>query len=417
MTITRINDKGEQSITSFSTQGTPHAPEILSNKVILTPPQPGNARGAVWGDNINQYTQWQADVDFRVNGPERGSGNLNIWLARKGKEEVGQASIYTVGRFEGLALVIDRLGGGAGMIRGFLNDGTTDYRAQQNVDSLAFGHCDYSYRNLGRPSQIKMFQSHSSGFKVEVDGRLCFETDKVVLPSGYNFGLTAASAENPDSFEVFKMVVMTSNLDVKHEDPVHRQSQGQEQQQQQLNQPGSGSGGNDGGFFEKRDMPGGKRWEDIADAKPETFTSSRSQFADLHNRLQSVNHHLATIFREVADQTVIGEKRHEEVSSAIAELKRLNSRLDRLDSLQTSISNLEHELRNIRGDVTAKVKDSEHAIKSMIGDNHGTMLHHVAKQTTPRHGRLIFVIIGSQIVLVAGYVWYERKKTSPKKYL
>ena len=65
-----------------------------------------------------------------------------------------------------------------GSIRGFLNDGTTDYKRHRNVDSLAFGHCDYSYRNLGRPSVIRLKQTNSI-FEVTVDGKVCFSTNKV----------------------------------------------------------------------------------------------------------------------------------------------------------------------------------------------------------------------------------------------
>lgn len=92
------------------------------------------------------------------------------------------------------------------------------------MDSLAFGHCDYSYRNLGRPSAIQLQQS-SSTFSVTVDGKLCFSTDKVtslaslthsyiffnipqvIVPDGNNIGITAATPVSPDSFEIFKTIV------------------------------------------------------------------------------------------------------------------------------------------------------------------------------------------------------------------
>ncbi|KAK8031142.1 concanavalin A-like lectin/glucanase domain-containing protein [Apiospora arundinis] len=416
----RINPQGQQSVPGFTLQGQPNTPEILSNKVILTQPSPGNARGAVWGDNPNQYNQWVADVDFRANGPERGSGNFNIWLVRRGAQDVGSASIYTVNRFEGLALVVDRYGGGAGMIRGFLNDGNTDYRTQPSVDSLAFGHCDYSYRNLGRPSQIKLRQSYNS-FKVEIDGRLCFETDKVSLPTGYNFGLTAASADNPDSFEVFKMVVMTEDLASQGGAPPSGQHQQQQQHQQQdqvvINR---------GGYNSEKNMPrgGGNGNEPFDDAIPDqsadSITSTKAQFADLHNRIQSINHHLSTIFRTVASHGTIGEKRHEETSSSIHDVKMLLAKLDRLDGMQNQLNTIDRDVVNLKNDlrdVSRKITDSENNIKRLLGDSHGTMLEHVAVQTSPKHGTLIFVIIGTQIMLVAAYILYERKKTSPKKYL
>jgi lectin, mannose-binding 1 len=99
------------SIPNFRLLGDPTTPTILSNKIILTPPAPGNQRGAVWGDKTLQHTGWTADIDFRATGPERGGGKLTVWLARNGQYEVGASSIYTVGKFEGLALNIDTYAG------------------------------------------------------------------------------------------------------------------------------------------------------------------------------------------------------------------------------------------------------------------------------------------------------------------
>lgn len=65
-----------------------------------------------------------------------------------------------------------------GGIRGFMNDGTTDYKSHHAVDSLAFGHCDLSYRNLGRPSKVQV-KHLTDSFEVTVDDKRCFWSDKV----------------------------------------------------------------------------------------------------------------------------------------------------------------------------------------------------------------------------------------------
>jgi mannose-binding lectin 1 len=59
-----------------------------------------------------------------------------------------------------------------------LNDGTTDYKSINSPDALAFGHCDYSYRNLGRPSIVKLKHTNSI-FEVTIDDKPCFSTNKV----------------------------------------------------------------------------------------------------------------------------------------------------------------------------------------------------------------------------------------------
>ena len=59
-----------------------------------------------------------------------------------------------------------------------MNDGSLDYKNYHSVDSLAFGHCDYSYRNLGRPSKLQIRQEGTT-FEVIIDDKLCMSTDKV----------------------------------------------------------------------------------------------------------------------------------------------------------------------------------------------------------------------------------------------
>ena len=59
-----------------------------------------------------------------------------------------------------------------------MNDGSLDYKSYHSVDSLAFGHCDYSYRNLGRTSKLQI-KNNDHTFEVVIDDKLCFSTDKV----------------------------------------------------------------------------------------------------------------------------------------------------------------------------------------------------------------------------------------------
>lgn len=100
-----------RAIPNWHLIGKPDPPEILSNKVVLTPPAPGNQRGAIWSEKVVEHSSWTADIDFRATGPERGGGNLQIWYAKSGQNEVGTSSIYTVGKFDGLALTVDQYAG------------------------------------------------------------------------------------------------------------------------------------------------------------------------------------------------------------------------------------------------------------------------------------------------------------------
>lgn len=168
-----------RAIPHFSISGESYTPEILSDRLILTPPYPGQKRGAIWSeDPLHHAGDWTAELHFRASGMERGGGNLQLWYTKETQKNEPPQSIYTAGKFDGLVLVVDQYEGHGGSIRGFLNDGTMDIKAHTDPDTLAFGMCNYPYRNLGRFSVLKLH--HANGiFEVTIDDHPCFFTDRV----------------------------------------------------------------------------------------------------------------------------------------------------------------------------------------------------------------------------------------------
>lgn len=158
-----------------------YEPQVLSDRVILTPPYPGNKRGSIWAsDPLYHKGDWTAQLDFRASGMERGGGNLQFWYVKESQAGEPPSSLFTAPNFDGLVLLIDQYEGHGGSIRGFLNDGTKNIKAHPDPDTLAFGKCDYAYRNRGELTPIKLHHTQEY-LEVIVDGALCFKTDKVLL--------------------------------------------------------------------------------------------------------------------------------------------------------------------------------------------------------------------------------------------
>lgn len=172
-----------RAIPHFDVQGVDdYKPQILSDRVILTPPYPGSKRGALWAiDPMHHIGEWTAELDFRATGMERGGGNLQLWYVKQSQAHEKPNSLYTTPKFDGLVLVIDQYEGHGGSVRGFLNDGTIDFKSHPNPDQLAFGKCDHAYRNRGLLSKLKLH--HKNGLlEVTIDDETCFKTDKVRQP-------------------------------------------------------------------------------------------------------------------------------------------------------------------------------------------------------------------------------------------
>lgn len=378
----QISSKND-AVAGWHTLGEGQTPQLLSDKIILTPPYPGNQRGALWADAMVSQSEWVAELEFRATGPERGGGNLQLWYAKDGRMNIGTSSIYTVGNFDGMVLVIDPYGGKGGGIRGFMNDGTLDYKNYHSVDSLAFGHCDYSYRNLGRPTKLQIKQEGNT-FEIIVDNKLCFSTDKVKMPPDYYFGLTAASAETADSFEIYKFNLFTSRS-ITREEPRRAQPPPVGQPDNRGNAP-------------------------PPETQAPSTAPSDAQFNDLQSRLQTMAQSIDSLFQEVKQLAEKSEGRHLELSRNVIAA-------DRLSSVDQRLQGIEKTVRDYQGQFSS--------LQSTLKDSHSSLVEGLPKHMSdiittkgPRMGLLLFVFLGCQALLAGSYVIYKRRKANgPKKYL
>ena len=181
-----ISPPDQHGIPGWQVTGQDYTPDVLSDRVMLTPPYPGNRRGALWAAAPLEHPEWSAELEFRASGPERGSGNLQLWYTKGSLKDAGAPSVYTTAPFDGLVLVVDQHGGRGGTIRAFLSDASVSFKDHHDVDQLSFGQCDYPYRNLGRFSVLRVKQT-GSYFEVSIDGNPCFSTDKVGIPGSRAF--------------------------------------------------------------------------------------------------------------------------------------------------------------------------------------------------------------------------------------
>ncbi|KAM5444197.1 hypothetical protein MferCBS31731_000714 [Microsporum ferrugineum] len=385
---------GAGGMPGWTVSGSGFLPEMLSDRIILTPPYPGNKRGALWAEDIIHDLEWNVAFDFRANGEERSGGNIQIWYVKQ-PASVGTSSIYTVGKFDGLAITIDTHGGRPG-IRGFLNDGTIDYKAN-NVDALAFGHCDYHYRNLGRPSKLQIKQS-TREFEVLIDGHTCFKTPKsrdihinllspkAFIPPGNVFGITAASAESPDSFEAFRFVATTSSSgntkqNERGREPQHRPAQAN----------------ND---------------------KPLSGGNIDSQVKDLQNRLQMISSTTNKLMEELHALSATSEDRMKEIIRIIAHRDQVSSVDQRLQRVERMVESMQREVEG---------KDYQHHFKQLqdlLHNSHSGLLDtlhdssHRIISSAPRMGFFIFLMVAVQLLLAVAYVVYKKRRAGmPKKFL
>ena len=244
-------------------------------------------------------------------------------------------------------VLILQQGGG---IRGFLNDGTVSFKDHQHLEQVAFGHCDYSYRNLGRPTRLQIKQD-STGFEVNVDEKRCFRSNAILLPTDNYFGITGASSDTPDSFEVFKFI--TSSLAGGN-----RQAPPPSPPPQQAQQPLAGRSTN----------PDSSLPELMQDVLASSIQSSQSQFEDLHNRIQAQGHNIENLFSEYIKSTAVLQGRIEELHSKLA-------RFDQVRGLENKVSNLQEDLTTLRREFKQESSSNFNDLHAGLKARHDEIIH------------------------------------------
>ncbi|KFZ13806.1 hypothetical protein V502_06431 [Pseudogymnoascus sp. VKM F-4520 (FW-2644)] len=437
-----------RTIPKFTLTGDPT--QIYSNKIILTPPAPGNKRAALWSHGSLTSPKWEASLQFRATGPERASGRIHLWLVKDGFNNVGTNSIYTVGKFEGLAIVIDQYGNSGGMIRAFLNDGSKHYGQHLSVDGLAFGHAPYPYRNLGRPSTVKVIQDWHN-FRVEIDGALAFQTSAVRIPSGYNIGVSAASADTPDSFEVFSLTVSTGEAEEGTDYNKNPRSNNAD--------PPANAGVKDTPPEPQHSEPQGRGTRDTGPGKtataylsadripesgdisplPANAISQSHEFADLHYRIQDLTSHLIALQADFQSYQAEATRRHggllERAAKAEAAIARdaaggggpTQGRGESVEALLEKLDRRMQGMEKMLGETKRDVgggSDRVERLRQQLLEGHSTILEGVQGSvgtltgSMPKLGWVVGVVLASQMGVVGAFWWYKRRKNVGfKKFL
>jgi mannose-binding lectin 1 len=388
------------SIPGFRITG--HSAIIHSERVDLTLPEFKFAqRAGIFTERPIPYDDWSITVTFHVSGEDKHTGSLHFWYTSNGHEhDFGQGSVYTSPPWDGLALVIDSHIGKPNL-RAYLNDGKTQYTKHHDPPSLAFASCEYNYRN--KPHASKLTLSHSAKNKhlrVELDGVVCIDTDKVVLPKNNYFGITAATPDKPDSFSIHNIFLSSPEYHLPENQHMERTPD----------------------FHAYDDAY--DRWNkehNGEDHEADYYKTHEEQFSDLHDRLQALNHQVTSIQSEIGfiyDMVDTLVQHQESLPRDIRQIITQNN--ERTDTRLTDVENV---LKQIQHAVLSK-DYTQHfeRLRNTLEDHHTNMLYSVPAQVlaagSSKIGMMLFLVVLVQVGLAVSYMVYKRRRhNSPKKYL
>jgi mannose-binding lectin 1 len=116
--------------------------------------------------------------------------------------------------------------------------------------------------------------------------------------------------------------------------------QQQQQQQQQTNQQAINAQYSNGAS---------------ADDRPASdFKTSEQQFADLHNRLQLLNHATSNIYKELAALARNSDSRHREILQSTQNTQSTGSQDGRLSNMETRLQRIEQAIVALQRDAESK---------------------------------------------------------------
>lgn len=180
---------------------------------------------------------------------------------------------------------------------------------------------------------------------------------QVKLPEGYHFGITASSAENPDSFEVHKFLVSTTNAYTREEPGSwahQRKSQDQQQQipeqsEPQKVQPPPRVHGNWLQRTHEQNKPIDPNIPQmVEDVFAANIKSQQDQFADLHNRMQIINHKIDGLYDLIEKMAADHDQRFDQTMGRMVPMH------DQVSAVQRNVEKVERTTMETLRDLESK---------------------------------------------------------------
>ncbi|RKP24729.1 legume-like lectin, partial [Syncephalis pseudoplumigaleata] len=178
---------------------------LPSQEFIRLSPSLHGMKGAIWAKEPNQHEEWIVEFSVNVFGRHlHGGDGLAFWYA-KDRGQLGP--VYgSKDSWEGLMVALDtydkRDARANTFVLGMLNHNNFEYAKAEHPMSHILSGCFREYRNLKEPLNVRVMYANET-VTVSVDNinsgenyQPCFEAEHVKLPTGYYFGVSAASSHD-----------------------------------------------------------------------------------------------------------------------------------------------------------------------------------------------------------------------------
>ncbi|KAJ2956157.1 hypothetical protein NQZ79_g7940 [Umbelopsis isabellina] len=214
--------------------------DVLKAKdlIRLAPSVPGS-KGQIWSSIPNPHKNWEVIMQLKISGQHIGGGRgMAFWYTNDPNKD---GPIYgSKDNWRGLGVWLDSATPQthSPMTIALMNDGTKNFAEKNDPRKHMLGSCNINYRNTQEPVFVKItYKENTLSVMMDPKNRgasyqSCLREQNVQLPTGYYFGLSAASQNPADdhdviAFETFELnpAAKTSHPDRPMEQEKKRQGQ------------------------------------------------------------------------------------------------------------------------------------------------------------------------------------------------
>ncbi|XP_059488920.1 vesicular integral-membrane protein VIP36 isoform X2 [Neocloeon triangulifer] len=204
---------------------------MVTNNYIRLTPDLQSKEGAIWNTVPCFVKNWELHVHFKVHGKGKdlyGDG-FAIWYAKD--RMVGGPVFGNRDFFQGLAIIVDTYSNHNGphnhqhpFISAMINNGSLHYDHDRDGTHTQLAGCEAKLRNLEHDSHINIrYEKDTLTVSTDIENKAawkeCLSVKGVRLPTGYYFGVSAATGDLSDTHDVIslKLYELDSSDDVEED--------------------------------------------------------------------------------------------------------------------------------------------------------------------------------------------------------
>lgn len=189
---------------------------VTPNHVRITPDQQSK-QGALWNSVPCTVPSWEMQAHFKIHGHGKdlfGDG-MAIWYA---KDRMQPGPVFgSKDYFHGMVVIIDTYSNHNGehnhqhpYISAMINNGTLHYDHDKDGTHTELAGCEVKLRNVYHDTSLAIrYEKDTLTVLTDVENKgewkECFTTPGVKLPTGYYFGVSAATGDLSDNHDIISL--------------------------------------------------------------------------------------------------------------------------------------------------------------------------------------------------------------------